>query len=163
MSLGESGGSEIEFQTIPGRNWPSVTQFSIFLENRVGQLQEVVRAFQGSKVKISALSILDSADCCIVRLILSHSEQGREILALKKMAFAESELLLAELPIGPYALVDLCTALIQSEINIHYVYPLIVHPHDRPALAMHIDNIEQAAASLHEKGFEILSEADLRG
>ena len=162
MSLGESGGSEIEYQTMQGRNWPSVTQFSIFLENRVGQLQEVVRAFQGSRVKISALSISDSADCCIVRLILSHPEQGREILALKKMAYAESELLLADLPTGPYALADLCTALIQSEINIHYAYPLIVHPHDRPALAMHIDNIEQAGAALHAKGFDILSEADLK-
>ncbi len=87
MSLGESGGSEVEYETMQGRNWPSVTQFSVFLENRVGQLQEVVRAFQGSKVKISALSISDSADCCIVRLILSHPEQGREILALKKMAY----------------------------------------------------------------------------
>jgi len=161
MSLGESEGNDIEYQTLQGRNWPSVTQFSVFLENRVGQLQEVVRAFQGSKVKISALSISDSADCCIVRLILSHPEQGREILAIKKMAYAESELLIAELPNGPHALVDLCTALIQAEINIHYAYPLIVHPHDRPALAMHIDNIEQAGAALHEKGFEILSESDL--
>ncbi len=126
MSLGESEGNDIEYQTLQGRNWPSVTQFSVFLENRVGQLQEVVRAFQGSKVKISALSISDSADCCIVRLILSHPEQGREILAIKKMAYAESELLIAELPNGPHALVDLCTALIQAEINIHYAYPLIV-------------------------------------
>ena len=162
MSQGESGGSDVEYQTMQGRNWPSVTQFSVFLENRVGQLQEVVRAFQGSKVTISALSISDSADCCIVRLILSHPEQGREILALKKMAYAENELLLAELPNGPHALADLCTALIQAEINIHYAYPLIVHPHDRPALAMHIDNIEQAGAALHAKGFDILSEADLR-
>ena len=162
MSLGESGGSEIEYETMQGRNWPSVTQFSVFLENRVGQLQEVVRAFQGSKVQISALSISDSADCCIVRLILSHPEQGREILALKKMPYAESELLVAELPNGPHALADLCTALIQAEINIHYAYPLIVHPHDRPALAMHIDDIEQAGAALHAQGFDILSEADLK-
>ena len=162
MSLGESGGSEVGYETMQGRNWPSVTQFSVFLENRVGQLQEVVRSFQGSKVKISALSISDSADCCIVRLILSHPEQGREILALKKMAYAENEILVAELPSGPHALADLCTALIQSEINIHYAYPLIVHPHDRPALAMHIDNIEQAGAALHAKGFDILSEADLK-
>ena len=40
MSLGEGGGSELEFETMEGRDWPSVTQFSIFLENRVGQLLE---------------------------------------------------------------------------------------------------------------------------
>jgi hypothetical protein len=161
MSFGESGGSEVDYETLQGRNWPSVTQFSVFMENRVGQLLEVVRAFQGSKVKIVALSISDSADCCIVRLILSHPEQGREILGLNKLAFAENEVLLAEMPMGVHSLVDLCSALIQAEINIHYAYPLIVHPRGRSAIAMHIDNIEQAGVSLHAKGFEILCEADL--
>ncbi|MBX6311369.1 MAG: acetolactate synthase [Isosphaeraceae bacterium] len=163
MSFGEGGGSEVEFETLHGRNWPTVTQFSIFLENRVGQLLEVVRAFQGSKVKIVGLSISDAADCCIVRLVLSHPEQGREILQLADLAFAENELLAAELPAGPQSLADLCSALLQAEINIHYAYPLIVHPHGRAAVAMHIDNIEQASATLHEKGFDILCEADLAG
>ncbi len=161
MSFGESGGSEIDFETLQGRDWPTVTQFSVFLENRVGQLLEVVRSFQGTKVKIAGLSISDSADCCIIRLILSHPEQGREILELKKVAFAENEVMIAEMPSHHHALVDLCSALIQAEINIHYAYPLIVHPRGRSALAMHIDNIEQAGVSLHSKGFEILSEADL--
>src|SRR5437764_8082086 len=112
MSFGESGGSEVDFETLHGRNWPTVTQFSVFLENRVGQLLEVVRAFHGSKVKIVGLSISDSADCCIVRLILSHPEQGREILALSELAFAESDLVAADLPAGPQSLVELCTALL---------------------------------------------------
>jgi hypothetical protein len=163
MSFGEGGGHEIEFETLHGRNWPTVTQFSVFLENRVGQLLEVVRQFQGSKVKIVGLSISDTADCSIVRLVLSHPEQGRELLNLADLAFAENELLVAELPTGPQSLVELCTALLQAEINIHYAYPLIVHPRGRPAVAMHIDNIEQASTTLHTKGFDILCEADLGG
>ena len=102
MSFGEDdGGSEVELETLHGRNWPTVTQFSVFLENRVGQLLEVVRSFQGSKVKIVGLTISDSADCSILRLILSHPEQGREILALNKHAFAENELVAVELPASP--------------------------------------------------------------
>src|SRR6516162_6135542 len=101
MSFGEDdGGSEVELETLHGRTWPTVTQFSVFLENRVGQLLEVVRSFQGSKVKIIGLTISDSADCSILRLILSHPEQGREILGLHKLAFAEKELLVTELPAG---------------------------------------------------------------
>ena len=161
MSLGEEGGDVIGFETMRGRNWPTVSQFSVFLENRVGQLLEVVRAFHGSKVKIVGLSISDSADCCILRLILSHPEQGKEILENAELAFAENELLAVELPSGPQSLIDLCTALLRAEINIHYAYPLIVHPHGRAAVALHIDNIEQASSMLHEHGFEILSEADL--
>jgi len=161
MSYGEDSGSDVAFETLHGRNWPTITQFSIFLENRVGQLLEVIRAFHGSKVKIVGLSMTDSADCCILRLILSHPEQGREILELADLAFAESELLVAELTTGPGSLVELCTALLQAEINIHYTYPLIVHPRGRAAIAMHIDNVEQASMTLHNMGFEILCEADL--
>src|SRR5580704_17837411 len=155
MSLGEGGDQGVGFETMAGRDYPTVTQFSVFLENRVGQLLEVVRAFSGSKVKIVGLSISDSADCCIIRLLLSHPEQGREILERNKLAFAENELLVAELPTGPQSLVELCTALLQAEINIHYAYPLIVHPRGRCAVAMHIDNIEQASQALHGMGFEI--------
>jgi hypothetical protein len=161
MSFGEGAGSEVEFETLHGRNWPSITQFSVFLENRVGQLLEVLRAFHGSKVKIVGLTISDSADCSILRLILSHPEQGREILSLHKLAFAENELIATELHASSSSLVDLCMSLLQAEINIYYAYPLIVHPHGRPAIALHIDNIEQASSTLHSMGFEILCEADL--
>ncbi len=162
MSLGDDdAGSEIEVETIRGRNWPSVTQFSVFMENRVGQLLEVHRAFVGSKVKIVGLTISDSADCSILRLILTHSEQGREILSLNKFAFAENELLVVELPAGSQSLTDLCMALLQAEVNIHYAYPLIVRPLHRSAVAIHVDNNELARATLHSTGFEVLCEADL--
>ena len=162
MSLGEGGGSELGFETMRARNWPTVTQFSVFLENRVGQLLEVVRAFQGSRVRIVGLSISDSADCCIVRLVLSHPEQGREILQRNRLPFAENELIVTELPVGPQSLADLCVGLLQAEINIHYSYALIVHPHGRAAVAMHVDNNESAGSMLHDIGFDILSEADLK-
>ena len=129
MSFGEEdGGSEVDLETLHGRSWPTVTQYSVFLENRVGQLLDVYRSFQGSRVKIVGLTISDSADCSILRLILSHSEQGREILVLNKHAFAENELLVVELPAGPQSLSDLCMALLQAEINIHYAYPLLGTP-----------------------------------
>jgi len=162
MEFGEDdGGSEVELETLHGRSWPTVTQFSVFLENRVGQLLEVYRGFQGTRVKIVGLTISDSADCSILRLILSHSEQGREILVLNKHAFAENELLVVELPLGPQSLADLCMALLQAEISIHYAYALIVRPRNRAAVAMHIDNVEQASVTLRDMGFEVLCEADL--
>jgi hypothetical protein len=163
MTFGDEGGSEVGFETIRARGWPSITQYSIFLENRVGQLLELVRHFQGSKVKIVGLSIADTADCCIVRIILSHPEQGREILELADLPFVENELLVAQLTIGSQSLVDLCSALLQAELNIHYAYPLLVAPQGRPAIAMHVDDFEQASIILREQGFEILCEADLSG
>lgn len=163
MSIGEGGGAEVDYETIPGRDWPTLTQYSVFLENRVGQLLEVVRLFRGPKVKIVGLSIADSADCCIIRLILSHPEQGREILENAELPYAESQVLAVELPSGPQSLADVCMALLQAEINIHFAYPLIVHPHGLAAVALHIDNLEQSSSTLRSQGFDLLCEADLAG
>ena len=161
MSLGEGSGSELDFATLEGRDYPSITQFSVFLENRVGKLLELTRVFRGSKVKIVGLSIVDSADCCIVCLILSHPEQGRELIERAELAVAENDLVVVELKNGPESLVEICAALIQAELNIHYAYPLIVHPHGRSALALHVDNVSAACQNLRHKGFELLCEADL--
>ena len=55
MSIGDSGGSSaVGWATARGRNWPTLRQFTVFLENRVGQLLEVVRRFDGSRVRIIA-------------------------------------------------------------------------------------------------------------
>ena len=82
MSIDE--GSGIGFSTMRGRNYPSIRQFTVFLENRVGQLLEVIRRFEGSRVRIVALTISDSTECAFVRFLLSHPEQGREIFDLSK-------------------------------------------------------------------------------
>ena len=98
MSVGE--GATTNFETIRGRNYPTIRQFTVFLENRVGQLLEVVRRFEGSKVRIVALSINDATECSFVRFLLSHPEQGREILERAGLAMIESDLIGVELPSG---------------------------------------------------------------
>ena len=162
MSYGEDdGGSEVELETLHGRNWPSVTQFSVFPREPGRPIAGSPPVVPGSKVKIVGLTISDSADCSILRLILSHPEQGREILVLNKHGVRRERAAGRRAADRPQSLVDLCMALLQAEINIHYAYPLIVHPRSRAAVAMHIDNIEQASVTLHDMGFEILCEADL--
>ena len=159
MSVG--GGAATAYRTDRSRDWPSIRQFSVFLENRVGQLLDLVRRFQKTKVRIVALSIIDSADCAIVRLVLSHPEQGLEILERAGLAIAESDLVAVELPSTEQPLVEICTALLQAEINIHYAYPMMIHPHGRAAIALHVDNHESAVETLKRINFNVLTEADL--
>ena len=159
MSTGEGTGTG--FSTMRGRNFPTIRQFTVFLENRVGQLLEVVRRFEGSKVRIVALSIVDSAECSFVRFLLSHPERGREILERAGLALIESDLIGVELPDGDQPLLRVCTALLQAEVNIIQAYPLLVRPWGRPAVALMVDNIEIGLETLGEKGFTMLSEADL--
>ncbi len=159
MSIGE--GAATAYRTDRDRDWPSIRQFSVFLENRVGQLLDVVRRFEKTKVRIVALSIIDSADCAIVRLVLSHPEQGREILERAGLAIAESDLVAVEIPGTEQPLIDICTALLQAEINIHYAYPMMIHPHGRAAIALHVDNHEGAVETLKRINYNVLTESDL--
>ncbi|MFO0897651.1 MAG: acetolactate synthase [Pirellulales bacterium] len=159
MSIGEGAGTG--YATMRGRNYPSIRQFTVFMENRVGQLLEVIRRFEGSKVKIVALSIVDSAECAFVRFLLSHPEQGREILERAGLALIETDLIGVELPAGPQPLLRVCTALLQAEVNIIQAYPLLVRPRGVPAVALMVDNIESGMDVLADKGFSMITEADL--
>ncbi|MBN2473578.1 MAG: acetolactate synthase [Pirellulales bacterium] len=145
-----------------GRNYPAIRQFTVFLENRVGQLLEVVRRFEGSKIHIVALSIVDSAECAFVRFLLSHPEEGREILERAGLAIIETDLIGVELPDGPQPLLEICTALLQAEVNIVQAYPLLVRPRGRAAVALMVDNIEMGLETLADKGFSMVSEGDLQ-
>ncbi len=159
MSIDDSAGTG--FTTIRGRGYPSIRQFTVFLENRVGQLLEVVRRFEGTEVRIVALSIADSAECAFVRFLLSHPEEGREILERAGLAIIESDLIGVELPDGPQPLLQICTALLQAEVNIIQAYPLFVRPRGRPAVALMVDNIEMGLETLTSREFTMISEADL--
>jgi hypothetical protein len=162
VSQGDAGeGAGIEFATARGRNWPTLRQFTVFLENRVGQLLEVVRRFEGSRVRIVALSINDSGECAFVRFLLSHPEQGREILERAGLAIIESDLLGVELPDDQQPLLRICTALLQAEVNIIQAYPILVRPRGRPAVALMVDNTEMGMETLANKGFVMITEGDL--
>jgi len=160
MSSGEDTGSGLA--VMRGRNYPSIRQFTVFLENRVGQLLEVVRRFEGTTVKIVALSITDAAECAFVRFLLSHPEEGREVLERAGLAIIESDLIGVELPEVPQPLLQICTALLQAEVNIVQAYPLLVRPRGRPAVALMVDNIDIGLETLASKGFAMITEADLR-
>jgi hypothetical protein len=139
-----------------------VRQFTIFLENRVGRLQTLVRALEQGADPIRALSIEESADTALVRLICSDADLARETLRKSGFFFNESELLAVELPKrSTQPLIAICSALLAAEINIHYAYPFLLGPHG-PALALYVDDPTLAAQLLIRKGFTLIGESDLK-
>jgi hypothetical protein len=159
MSAGEGVGAE--YKTVRGRDFPTLRQFTVFLENRVGQLLEVVRRFESSQVRIVALSLNEATECAFVRFLLSHPDDGREILERAGLAMIESDLIGLQLPPSSQPLLQVCTALLQAEINIVQAYPLMMRPNSLPAVALMVDNTDLALETLANKGFTMLSEADL--
>jgi hypothetical protein len=157
------GGDEagVGYATARGRDWPSVRQFNVFLENRLGALLDVVRRFENSDIRIVALTVVDSADCAIIRLVLSDPERAVEIFEQAKLPFTESDLLVVQLPEGNQPLVQISKALLTAELNIHYAYPILVGPHGKPALALKVEDTDTAANTLRRQEFTLLSESDL--
>jgi len=151
-------------QTESGAGFEStrVRQFTVFLENKVGRLQTLVRALEQGSGKIAAMSIHEAADSALVRLICSDADEARDILRYGNFAFSESELLVVELPRRTkQPLIDICAALLAAEINIHYAYPLLARPKG-PSLALAVDDPTLAARLLIRKGFTLIGESDLK-
>lgn len=161
MSFGGEAG--IGFDTARGRDWPSVRQFNVFVENRLGGLMDVVRRFEATDVRIISFTIIDSSDCAIIRLVVSDPERATEILQFAKMMFTESDLLVVKLPEGNQPLVAIFKALLSAEVSIHYAYPLMVGvgPEGGNALALHVADHEMASSALTDRGFTIYTENDL--
>lgn len=159
MSFGDESGTA--YATARGRDWPSVRQYNVFLENRVGALLALVRRFESTDVRIISISIVDTADCAIIRLLLSDPERAHEILERGKFMFTESDLLVVQLPDVQQPLVSICKTLLAAEINVHYAYPLLVGPKGHPALALHVEDHEMAVQTLQSRDFTIFSESDL--
>src|SRR5437588_4830548 len=100
MSYGGDEGSQVGFSTAHGRDWPTVRQFNVFLENRLGALLNVVRRFETTDIRIVSFTVVDSADCAIIRMVLSDPERALEVFRQAKLPVTESDLLVVRLPEG---------------------------------------------------------------
>lgn len=157
----DGGEAQLDLNVMRGRDYPSIRQFSIFSPNKVGQLLHLIRTIESHKLRVCALAISDSAECAIIRLVVTQPERAYEILKQCGYAFCEVDLLAVELPNNPQPVLSICNHLLQAEININYSFPLLVNPHGRPALGFSVEDHDLAVRVLDRAGFIVLTEADL--
>jgi len=161
---GDDASATVGFATARGRGWPTVRQFNVFLANRMGALLDLVRRFEMTDVKIVSLTVVETADCAIIRLVPNAYERAYEVLQAAQLPFTESDLLVVKLPDNDQPLLTLTKYLLQGEVNIHYIYPLLigVGPMGNTAVAIHVNDIENAAGTLQNSGCTLFTETDLR-
>ena len=152
MSLGE--------KTARGYEEPFAVQFSVFLANRVGQLREMVDTFVSEDLQILGMSIVDSTDWAVIRIVLSDPDKAKELLKKHALPFTENEVLLIEIPADD-DLSQLASCLLQAEINVHFAYPLSVRAHFHPVMVFHVDDEVMARRTLATHGFVLLGNEDL--
>ena len=148
-------------ETLPGQNWPCLRQFCVFLENRVGRLNQLMRQIETLDVRVLGLSIVDSVDFANVRLIVSNTDRAREKLELSNFLFSESDVVGVELPDDEMPFATVCTALMKAEINIHHTQVLRYHRGGKSAVAIYVDDVDRAVKSLEDAGLRVLTEGDL--
>ena len=138
-----------------------VKQFSVFLLNKVGALLEIVRVLNESQIHVIGLNSQDSTDSALVRFIVSDPEAVEQIFDLHEVAYSISEILVVEMREVAVDLKKLLACLLMAEVNIQVCYPLLLRPHGRSALALHLDDVECARSVLGGQGFTILTQTDL--
>ena len=142
------------------RDAEPINQFSVFLPNRLGRLHEVTRRLAEREVHILALTVLDTTDSTILRFVVDDPDRARELLAEHAFPFSETQVLAVEVE-GEGRLKDVLYALLEAELNIHYVYPFLTRPGGKSGLVIHIEDQEIAEQSLRQHQFRVLYQPDL--
>lgn len=149
------------FETLEGQGYAGVRQISVFVDNRVGQLLKLTKVVENKEVKILGMTVIDSVDCAIVRLLFDDPDEAIEVLKTEGFAVSVTEVVVVSLPPGKRGLLSVFATLLSCEINISYTYPLI-SAEIGPTIALSVDNLEAAAETLRKRNFDVLGESDLQ-
>lgn len=142
----------------PGREL--IRQFVIHAENKVGWLNDMVSKLNAADVHVMAISVLDTTDSALVRMVTNYPDETREILQRLGITHSERKIVAVEIP-NEGSLKHVTSALLQAEINIHYVYPFLTWPNDRPVLAIGLEDEDVAIDVLTRNNLRVLSQEDL--
>jgi len=138
-----------------------VRQFSILLPNRAGALASLVKLLRISQIEVIGLSVQDSRDATVARIVVSDPETTEQLFMEKGIPFAISELVVIAMQESGPALLQCLDLLMIAETNIDFAYALLPGHHGRSLLAMHLEDHDFAADVLHNGGFKLIYQEDL--
>ncbi|MEN6581560.1 MAG: ACT domain-containing protein [Armatimonadota bacterium] len=138
-----------------------VSQLSVFLENKSGRLADVTRALADAKVNIRALSIADTIDYGILRLIVDDPTAAKAALSDAEFTLALTEVLAIEIPDVPGGLAGMIDIFAESGINIEYMYAFVGTTGKNAIVVFRVEKVDDAIAALQRKGVHILSGDEL--
>src|SRR5438876_4263743 len=140
---------------------PLVKQFSVCLPNKVGAMLEVVKLLNTQNTHVVALSVSESTDTAIARIIASDPARVERLFEENNVRFGVREVVVVVLREFATQLMKLLAALVMAEVNVHLAYPLLIRPRGFAAIALHVDDTECASSVLMGEGFKILSQDDI--
>jgi hypothetical protein len=138
-----------------------VRQFSVMLPNRAGALAAMVKLLRSLGIEVIGLSVQDSRDATVARLVLSDPEAAEHLFMEKGIPYTSCELVVIAMRESGPGLLQCLDSLMIAETNIDFAYALMPSPEGQSMLAMHVEDYEFAVAILHQSGFKLMYQEDL--
>jgi len=134
-----------------------VEQISIFLENKSGRLAEVTEVLAKGGINLRALSLADTADFGILRLIVNDIEKAKKILKDNGFTVGKTEVLAVEVPDKPGGMASILGPLRDKGINVEYMYAYVQKSGEHAIIIFRFDDLDGAIKALKDKGIRILT------
>ena len=141
----------------------SVKQISVFLENKKGRLAEVTQALAREKINIRALSLADTSDFGVLRIIVDNPERCLSVLKSRSFVAQVTEVIAVEVEDKPGGLAHILEVLDQDNVNVEYMYAYVEKKRENAIVICRIDDRERALQILQKHGIPTLSAEDLKG
>ncbi|KAA0895018.1 ACT domain-containing protein [Oryzomonas rubra] len=134
-----------------------VEQISIFIENKSGRLAEITRILGENGINIRALSLADTSDFGILRLIVNDVERANQVLKGKGFTVNKTEVVAVEVPDRPGGLGAILQTLDTESINVEYMYAFVEHCGGNAVIIFRFDETDKAIDVLKVNNFSVLS------
>ena len=138
-----------------------IHQISVFLENRVGQLAEITSLLAKENINLRAISIAETADYGLARLIVDDSQKASSILLQHGDILSMTPVFAVEVPDRPAGLAELLAILAERHIDVEYMYSLFPYQGDYAYMVMRVSEEAEFLNALNEKKIRIMSQDDL--
>ena len=138
-----------------------IRQISMFLENKPGQLSAVCRDLAEAGVNIATLSLADTSDFGIVRMIVDDHEKAKAVLAERGHVANVREVIAVCVPDRPGGMAEVMQVLDQAGANIEYSYAFAFHKGEKAVLVFRFDDNAKAESALKAAGYTTLGEAEI--
>ncbi len=132
-----------------------VKQISIFLENKSGRLAAVTELLAEHGFNIRALSIADTSDFGILRLIVNDPDRAYEVLKEAGFTVSETDVLAVEVPDQPGGLAGVLAILNKAGVNIEYLYAFVSKATENALVLLRVEDLEKAIETLEANQIKI--------
>ena len=140
-----------------------VEQISIFIENKSGRLAEVTGILGAAGINIRALSLADTSDFGILRLIVDDPIQSLEILRTNSFTVNKTEVVGVEVPDTPGGLSSILAILDKNAINVEYMYAFVERSGGNAVIIFRFDDVDGAIKALSQGGITVLAGEKISG